>query len=219
MAVIAEISLPSTDFVLGQLLSDERELHVEFERIVSLGNETCPLFWVRHGEVDGFERRLAGCDAVDEYTALERFDDRVLYAVRWEPPSNGFLYGLDEANAVALRARWCDDGQWRLKLLFPSHEELSAFHEFCLDNEIRCTLGRIYPLDDSTSGRNVDSLTAEQREAISLALREGYFDTPSRTTLSQLSTQLEISQQALSQRIRRGTKAVFEEILSDADGP
>ncbi|WP_224333169.1 helix-turn-helix domain-containing protein [Haloprofundus halobius] len=217
MAVIAELSLPSTAFGPGRLLTDELDIRIEFERLVSLGTETPPLFWVRGDGVDEFERRLSRSDVV-EHEVLDRFDDSALYAATWRRSSNGVLDGFEETEAVVLQSRWCEEESWRLKLLFPSHEHLSAFHEFCLDTEIRCTLGRIYSLGESAGG-NVDSLTAEQRRAILLALREGYFDTPSRTTLSELATQLDISQQALSQRIRRGTKAVFEEMLSASDDP
>jgi predicted DNA binding protein len=214
MAIVAEISLPSADFALGRLLTNGSNMDFEFERIVSLGIWTHPLFWVTDSHTDHLERHLSRSDTVAEFTALGRVDDRVLYTVTWDCPTNGFLHGLESSDAVALEARCRDGDEWTMKLLFPSHAQLSAFHEFCLDNGIRCTPERVYPLDESHSGVDTDLLTAEQREAILLALQEGYFDSPSRITLSELADQMDISQQALSQRIRRGTKAVFERMLS-----
>ncbi|MEA5389608.1 helix-turn-helix domain-containing protein [Haloarculaceae archaeon H-GB11] len=46
-----------------------------------------------------------------------------------------------------------------------------------------------------------------------LALREGYFDTPSQVSLSELAAELGITQQAMSNHIRRGNKQVLKEML------
>ncbi|MFP4695916.1 helix-turn-helix domain-containing protein [Thiohalospira sp.] len=56
-------------------------------------------------------------------------------------------------------------------------------------------------------------LSQEQREALLLGLRRGYFDTPSDATLAEIADELGISQQATSDRIRRGTKRVLAEAL------
>lgn len=137
MGVIAEISLSSTTFGLGRLLADEASSRVEFERVVTLGTRTRPLFWIEHADFGQFERRLAACEAVEEYTVLDRLDDRALYTVAWNSAPDGVFTGLDTTDAVVLEARWYTEEQWTLKLLFPSHERLSAFHDFCLGNEIR----------------------------------------------------------------------------------
>jgi predicted DNA binding protein len=46
-----------------------------------------------------------------------------------------------------------------------------------------------------------------------LALRHGYFDTPRETTLEELAVELDISRQALSERIRRGNERLLRQSL------
>ncbi len=58
-------------------------------------------------------------------------------------------------------------------------------------------------------------LTDPQHEALRLALEAGYFDVPRETTLSVLASDLEVSSQALSARLRRGQASVLERALGD----
>jgi predicted DNA binding protein len=56
-------------------------------------------------------------------------------------------------------------------------------------------------------------LSQEQREALVLALRRGYFETPSEVGLDELAEELDITRQALSNRIRRGNRNVLRKVL------
>ncbi|MFC7154665.1 helix-turn-helix domain-containing protein [Halomarina halobia] len=218
MVVIAEISLSPSHFPLGAILRDTRDVRVEFERIVPLRKGPLPLFWAKNGDLEAFESRVVESEYVDELTVLERLDNRVLYSVQWNEPKLGFLDGLAATDAVILQAHTQSDENWDFRLLFPSHERLSEFHNICLDGEVSYSLGRIYSLNDPILERDIVDVTPEQRKALLLALHRGYFDTPSQTTLTDLANELDISQQALSQRIRRGNRAILERVLDTSSG-
>ncbi|MDG5776545.1 helix-turn-helix domain-containing protein, partial [Haloarculaceae archaeon H-GB1-1] len=82
-----------------------------------------------------------------------------------------------------------------------------------IDQNIAIHIIRTYTLTERTESVKQFGLSNEQREALILALREGYFDTPSQVSLSELAAELGITQQAMSNRIRRGNKQVLKEIL------
>jgi predicted DNA binding protein len=59
-------------------------------------------------------------------------------------------------------------------------------------------------------------LTTAQHEALVVAVKNGYFDVPATSTLDALSETLEITPQAVSERLNRGTKTLVEAALLDA---
>jgi len=78
------------------------------------------------------------------------------------------------------------------------------------DADIPVTLRHIY---NPSVPEGELSLSSEHRETLRLAYREGYFEVPRRTTQTQLADDIEISDSALSQRIRRGVNILVEQSL------
>jgi len=60
-------------------------------------------------------------------------------------------------------------------------------------------------------------LTDDRREALEAALEEGYFEVPRRIDLVELADQLDISDSALSQRLRRGITTVLADHVPDSN--
>ena len=56
-------------------------------------------------------------------------------------------------------------------------------------------------------------VTAPQREALILAVREGYYDLPRETNTTELGDQLGISDQAVTERLRRGIGTLVRNLL------
>jgi len=56
-------------------------------------------------------------------------------------------------------------------------------------------------------------LTKRQEEALALALREGYYESPKRIHLSELARRLNIAPSSLGEMLKRAEKAVIEEHL------
>lgn len=62
-------------------------------------------------------------------------------------------------------------------------------------------------------GRGEFGLTAERYEVLTAAAERGYFDVPRRLTMTELAEELDISQQALSERLRRGHGTLIDSAL------
>jgi predicted DNA binding protein len=213
MAVIAELAVPPKGFPLGELLTIDPTLYIDFEKVVPVGEAVLPLFWVWNGNLDAFERRIRDNEFVIDLQLIDRTVDRTLYAIEWSLPPDTFFESLVKTNATILDAKGHGNHDWRFRLLFPSHKQLSEFHTLSQENDTPLTLGRVYTVRDMGAGLDNVTLSQKQREALELAFRHGYFDTPRTVTLEELAAEFDISSQALSDRLRRGTKAIVEQVV------
>ena len=218
MATIIELSLPATNFPLGRLLTAGTETHIEFERIVPVGTNVIPLFWAWNTDLDGFEQRVRAHEQVQELVAIEEVDDRRLYLLNWDIPKDGFFEGFTAAETIIRSAYGYNTHSWEFEILFPTQEDLTTFHNRCRENGIQYTLGQMHTLTEAGDYLLDSVLTEKQRDALVLALQRGYFRTPRQITLSELATELDISQQSLSDLIRRGNEALLEHALLNAAG-
>lgn len=212
MSVIAEFTVPVDEFAFGRALSTAGGLNLTLEEIVPTTGTTMPYVWASGGDFEAFEREVAGDPNVAAITALDRVDDSVLYRVEWhEETADGLIDAIVESEAVILEAG--SNGAWHFRLRFPEHDALARFYNACADLDVPARLERVYTLAEAFGEGRAFDLTPEQREALVLALRRGYFDTPRETTLAELADELDISQQALSSRVRLGNEKVLRRAL------
>jgi hypothetical protein len=208
MSVVAEFEIESSEFLLGTVVGDSGDVRVELERVVPVSEEVMPYLWASTPDVEGFEAAVRSSPRVESLVALDRVADRVLYRVEWAGDVESLVYGFAVTEATILEA--VGYGRWSFRVRFPNHDRLAEFHDYCQDHDIRFELRRVYQSD--RDGEAFE-LTPRQREALLLALEEGYFHVPRGTTLSEIAAQLGVSEQAVSERIRRGTDAVLSTAL------
>ncbi|WP_227380786.1 helix-turn-helix domain-containing protein [Haladaptatus halobius] len=218
MAILVEFSLPATDFVLGRLLTAGTEIQIEFERIVPINANVIPLFWAWNDDLDAFEQRVRAHDHVQELIEIEQVADRRLYLLHWETPDGGFFEGFTTAETIIRSAYGYNSETWEFEILFSSQEELTTFHNHCRENKIPYTLGHMQTLSEAGSDLVESVLTEKQRDALVLALQRGYFQTPRQVALAELAKEFDITQQSLSDLIRRGNEALLEHVLLGGAG-
>ncbi|RQG98055.1 helix-turn-helix domain-containing protein [Natrarchaeobius chitinivorans] len=211
MSVILEYTIENEEFMLGEVLAGPPQMRIELERIVPTGNSVVPFLWVTGDDFEAFEQQVTAHEFVDDILALDKVEDSTLYRVKWHGKHNDLIQGITEAEGTILEGR--ADDRWYFRLRFPDHDSLSRFHNTCTDLGISIHIVRTYTETDRTESVKQFALSQEQREALIVGLRRGYFDTPSQVSLDELADELEISQQATSDRIRRGTKQVLSEVL------
>lgn len=211
MSVILEFTIASEAFRLGRVLSGPSEMRFELERIVPTGHMVMPFIWATGDDHERFEENVRTDPAVKELLVLDKLGESGLYRVEWNESPTDLIEAIARADASILQAR--GDGEWVFRLRFNNHDVLSQFHNYVIDQEMPLHIDRTYTLSEATERGHRFDLTSDQREALLLALQQGYFATPRDASLDELADELEITRQALSDRIRRGNEKVLHGVL------
>lgn len=208
---VAEFTVAAGDFPLGSAFVDLAGVRIELEKIVPIGDRVVPYLWVRAVDVGDMERALEAHRATQRVTVVETIEDRHLLRVDWNPAYTSFLDVLVEVDVVLLSAGGTDD-TWQFTVRGDTRESISALESACR------AVGIPIELTHLTDRPSVDAddafgLTDAQREALRLAYERGYFDSPRATSLEAVATELDISRQALADRLQRGHRRLLENTI------
>lgn len=218
MSVVLEFTVDADQFQLGDTLSGVSDTTFELERIIPTGKDVVPFIWLTSetnldAVLEAFETQLTDSPSVKELQALDRIENGALYRIRWVNPEEDLIDGFIEADATILEARSQSGITWEFRVRFANHDRLAEFQNILIAHDVKVHIDRIYTFTAETDERRQFGLSPEQREALVLALRRGYFATPSEASLDELADELDITKQAVSTRIRRGSQKVLEVTL------
>ncbi|WP_170977341.1 helix-turn-helix domain-containing protein [Halorussus salinisoli] len=211
MSTIATFTVSADAFPLGYIFESFPEIAIEIEQVVPTNNAILPYFWVREEPVEHVQKALKAQGALKSYTLVDDLGDQGLFRAEWNPDVEGILTGIIDAKLTVLSATGTED-EWKFVFRAEDTNQIAEFQQYCADQGIDITLGHIH----SVGARTVEGaygLTPEQREAVFLAYKSGYYETPPETNLSELAEELGISHQSFSDRLRRGIHNLIEETL------
>lgn len=200
MSVIAEFAVPAEEFALGRLLELGPDVRVRLESVVPIGETTIPYVRVQAPDVAEVEEVLESSPVLDGVRNVDAGGEDALFRVEWSGELDGLVAALARSDAVVLDG-FGRGGRWSFQVRFPDDSQLSTFYRSLVEANIPIELERIH---DPVEGPGQFGLTPEQREALRAAFEEGYFAVPREATLVDLARRLDISDAAVSQRIRRG---------------
>lgn len=170
------------------------------------------LLWIAGSDSHTADTALDADPSVASHTLVADGAEQCLYQLEWAE-SAGITTLLD-----VLRDQegmiWSAAGtaeEWTLDLLFSNRDALSAVYETCTASDIQFEITALRDLNGDQRAR--DLLTRCQYEALQAAYEHGYFAIPRGITLDDLADKLNISHQALSERLRRGQQALFDQTL------
>ncbi|MFW6003693.1 MAG: helix-turn-helix domain-containing protein [Halanaeroarchaeum sp.] len=211
MSVIASLQIPATAFELGQILAVEDATSIELESLVPTGGSTIPLFWVHQTGPDSFLDTVRRHPTVNDVSTVDVFEDRTLFRLDWDARRDAVFQALIDNEGQLLEAVGTP-ATWEFEIRFPSHEDLRAFDARCRDAGVAIELTRVYNPGPPTEGPWF-GLTDLQREALTLAVDAGYYDIPRRRTTKELAEEIGISDQAVSERLRRAIATLTRNAL------
>lgn len=211
MSVIAHLRIPSDSFELGRIMSMDVDTTVELESMVPLGEKAIPLFSVFDHGSDAFEKRVRDHPSVDRLEVMSEHNGEIVYALDWNVGRDVFFEGIRKTHAHLLTAKGTTEA-WEFELRFPNHDELSAFQEYCSNAHITLEVGRIYNPSRPGSGPWY-GLTIAQRDTLVRAVEGGYYSIPRQMSTDDLADEFSVSDQAITERLRRAIIALVENTL------
>lgn len=211
MSVYVELSLDPSAFSLRERLPLPPGITLEFEPLVPVGDAVFPLIRVTGGDPDQAVSVIRSLVSVDDVRVVESSGDETLLRVSWSAEFSDFIDGVRAADGAVLSARG-DRDSWQVALRFPDHAALTRFRDVCRDRDIGYTVERI---DRQGPDPGEVGLQPKQEQTLRLALSRGYFDVPRDVTLQELADELGVSDQSVSERLRRGIETIVDESLTE----
>jgi predicted DNA binding protein len=201
MSVIAEVRVSPDDFELGQIFDIDGGSAIELESLVPSGAVTVPLFWVYEPIQDGFLDSVRRYPTVNSVAAVDVYEDRTLFKLDWDASQDHLFQCIIDHEGQLLSATGTADG-WDFEIRFATHEGLSLCQTCCTDAHISLEVISVFNPTDPGGGPWY-GLSEPQREALLLAVQQGYYDIPRGCTTEELADELGISDQAVTERLRR----------------
>ncbi|WP_435078162.1 bacterio-opsin activator domain-containing protein [Halococcus sp. AFM35] len=201
MSTISEVSVAAGTFALGETIERVPEATFDVERVVAHdADRVMPFVWASAPDRDALENAFETDPSVENVERLSDLDGEWLYRMEWVSHVQFVIHALTEEEATVLDAE-SENGQWKLRLLFPDRDSLSRAYEFCQEHDIDIDVEAIYAMENERHARF--GLTEEQAEALTAAFEHGYYEVPREFSVADLAEELDISHQALSERFRR----------------
>jgi len=211
MSVIAELNVSADEFELGRILEMESGELIELETMVPVGEKAVPFFLVHEQIHDTFEDEVRKHPSVTRVQEISRHNGERLYKLDWDTSSDHFFTAIAETSAQMISAKG-GAVEWQFELRFPSHDHLSRFHDLCENGRIDFEVERIYNPTKPTIGPWY-GLSQQQRETLMRAVVGGYYSIPRRLSTQDLAEEFGISDQAVTERLRRAIVTLTENTL------
>jgi len=208
LAFTEQVRHPMHEFLVSHPEMDREELWTwRF-----LGDSPAVLFRVV-GPIEPYRERIADVETVSEYTLIPVTEDSFYAFVRATPTSDEWEWILafaQESIVVVPPVIYTDTGTAVFEAL-GNPEDLRALLA-ALPESVDTTVERLGEYDRRRSPETV--LTDRQREVVATAIELGYYDVPRGATVSDVATELDITDSTVSAHLRKAESTVMQEALS-----
>lgn len=212
VSTLVEAAVPAGQFALQETLQRHPGTEFEIVRVASgRAEDPMALLWASTVEEASLPDAVARDPTTEEVEVLSELEDEYLFRVEWSPRTRVVAHVLLAESAAVLAAVGKDDA-WRFRVLFQRSESVPLPTEFRAKYGVDVEFERIYEL--SGRGRRGQlGLTEAQYDTILNAHEMGYYAIPRGANLEELARQMDISHQALSERLRRGHETLVASVL------
>lgn len=214
MSVITEIRIAADEFELGWLFeigTGSDDVVVELETMVPAGDRVVPYFRIQTEYLDSLLETARDDPLVERPRIVDDFGEQRLVAFDWRVDRDPLFDGVFRSGVAVLGASG-REGTWTFEFRFDGYSDLESFRDHCAEAGIDLDLVRMHSPSAPESNLSY-GLTDPQYEALVLAVDRGYYDVPRRCTTAELAADLGISDQAVSERLRRGVAALVQHTI------
>ncbi|MFC4990576.1 helix-turn-helix domain-containing protein [Saliphagus infecundisoli] len=219
MTTVAQLVVPTEDVMLSETFAALPELDVRVKTVAADGpHQTMPLVWITGASKRQIRNALSDDSSIKEFTSLLEHDaSEWLYRLEYTADLEALFSAVFTNNGTILDAE-CSADAWTFHLLFSDRGLLSEAIPQLEDHGLQIEITRMIGADRNTD-LGAMTLTEAQENAIREAYERGYYDVPRQLSLEELAAELDVSHQALSERLRRANKVLaseqFDKLESD----
>lgn len=198
---------------LREALAAAPEATITLEELYRTEDRGVVHFWLEDCDQQAFEDGLAADPTVTDAVTLAETGTRWFYRVActdygWQVVTFPSWSELD----ITFLAGTASHEGWDMRLRLPDRAALKEYRAVCAERDLAFHLQSLYEEREAVTGADAQ-LTGDQRAALIAAYRLGYFQIPRRASLADVAEHFEISPQAVSERLRRGTETLVRASL------
>lgn len=198
-----------------EALSQHPDLTLQWEQSDPTEHDTLrTVVWAEGGDHDAFEAALEDDPSVaTPEQVIDVGDQRIYHIEVTEMQYRPSVYSeLVDRGCVIEQMAGTHQG-WEFHVTFPDYDAFRSYRQFCEDEGIPMTVNRVYPRQQD-GWNEAFGLTSQQRNALVAALEAGYFAVPREVSLADVADRFDISANAASERIRRGTRTLVRNTVA-----
>lgn len=219
MSVIAEFHLSSLDIaaVTALTAAPDMSLHVE-QAVAEDPEQPVIVAWGRGTDFETFETALAADETVAEFEVMESLCEERLYRFRISADAEVVFYPMDvEVGTSRLDIVATHEGL-EMRMRFSDQTALREYFDRCREQGVSVSLQRLYHDQNGDDAGDAYSLSPKQRRTLERAYQRGFFDVPRSVSLADVAAELDVSEQAVSERLRRATATLIGNALDPDEG-
>lgn len=217
MATVTQFSFPASEVALADAFERLTDPRFRLEQTVATCDGDSQSMWVTATDSDAVHEALEADPSVQKFRQVAEEDHRALFDIDFWPTVE-LLRSILLCQEGVITDIVGRDGRWIVTCRYTDHGALGEVRDQLDERTFRYDVLRIH--NGATATSEGTALTEDQYSALKHACEQGYFEVPRDATLEELADDLEISHQALSERIRRGvaTCLASEFPVADDDG-
>lgn len=205
----AQLTLPAEEFAFAPVFECDPDASVKLEPTATdLDDHALVNVMTTDCDRDRLASALRTDSGVTDINCIAARTDGWTYRLRWDGHARQFMQQLATENATLLTAQ-AQENRWSLHVLTPDRDTLSQIYDTIMDLGYTVECRRITSYDGGDSDRS--SLTDKQQKTLATAYEAGYYHIPQDITADELADRLNISHQALSERLHRA----YEQLVGD----
>jgi len=214
MTLFASVSLDSP--VLETSIERANDVDVTLKQQTPTAEESLDLtLWASGNDLDSFEDVLDADETVSRWVPIGGAETRTLYRIRLSKEASSTInyHCWTDGKAVFLSAER-EVNRWTIDAYFPDRSVLRQFASNCEANGVHFDLLEVSDSDELQDTRQF-GLSNVQAETLLTAFERGYYSVPRKVNLEELAAPLDVSHQAVSERLRRGVGSLIETTVAE----
>ena len=211
MAIEASFTIDRADFPLDAVFDQLPDARIELDRVVPTNDAVIPYFWIYADDTTDLTADLSEEGGIDAIKVIDEVEKQMFVRIDWNLDHESVLTALVDTDVTLLSGRGDAEG-WTFEVRANEQPEISEFQTYCRERDIPIELTELHAIASFGRDREYD-LTDGQRKALILGYSRGYFDSPRDATQDDLAAELDITRQAVSSRLQRGTRRLVASTL------